>query len=77
MLGPLMAAVMPGGTFACPMRVRVPVISQVASNALVVTLSSQSPTANLGFNDSTNTFYPITPAAAFARRGRTLLSGRA
>jgi len=53
------------------------VISQVASNALVVTLSSQSPTANLGFNDSTNTFYPITPAAAFARRGRTLLSGRA
>jgi hypothetical protein len=33
------------------------VLSQVSSNALAVTLTSQSPTANIGFNDSTNTFY--------------------
>jgi hypothetical protein len=33
------------------------VISQVASNALSFSLSSKSPTANIGFNDSTNTFY--------------------
>jgi hypothetical protein len=33
------------------------VISQVASNALNITLSSQNPTASVGFNDATNTFY--------------------
>jgi hypothetical protein len=33
------------------------VVSQVASNALVMTLSSQNPVANVGFNDATNTFY--------------------
>ncbi|HVG34217.1 MAG TPA: hypothetical protein VM911_14095, partial [Pyrinomonadaceae bacterium] len=33
------------------------VISQVASTALVVTLTSQQPTANVGFNDADNTFY--------------------
>lgn len=33
------------------------VISQVASNALVITLSSQNPVANVGFNDQSNTFY--------------------
>lgn len=33
------------------------VISQVASNALVITLSSQNPVAQVGFNDATNTFY--------------------
>lgn len=33
------------------------VISQVAGNALPVTLSSQSPSATIGFNDSNNTFY--------------------
>jgi hypothetical protein len=33
------------------------VLSQVASGALAVTLTSQSPTANIGFNDSTNRFY--------------------
>ena len=35
------------------------VISQVASNALPVSLSSQAPVANIGFNDATNTFYLI------------------
>jgi hypothetical protein len=33
------------------------VLSQVASNALTVTLSSQNPKASIGFNDSSNTFY--------------------
>ena len=33
------------------------VIAQVASNALAVQLTSQSPVANIGFNDATNTFY--------------------
>ena len=33
------------------------VLSQVASNALVVTLTSQSASANIGFTDSNNTFY--------------------
>jgi hypothetical protein len=33
------------------------VISQVASTALVVTLTSQTPIANIGFTDSTNSFY--------------------
>jgi len=33
------------------------VISQVAGDALTVTLSSQNSTANVGFDDSTNTFY--------------------
>jgi hypothetical protein len=33
------------------------VISQVAGNALPVTLTSQSPAANIGFNNSNNTFY--------------------
>lgn len=38
------------------------VLSQVASNALAVTLTSQSPTANIGFSDSTNTFYLLAAA---------------
>jgi hypothetical protein len=33
------------------------VISQVASTALVATLTSQTPIANIGFTDSTNSFY--------------------
>ncbi|MBV8299074.1 MAG: hypothetical protein JO083_05980 [Candidatus Eremiobacteraeota bacterium] len=33
------------------------VISQVAGNALVVTLSSQTPSAAIGFNDATNSFF--------------------
>lgn len=33
------------------------VISRVASNALVVTLTSQSPSATLGFDDTSNTFF--------------------
>ncbi len=33
------------------------VLSQVASNALTVTLSSQNPAAKIGFTDSTNTFF--------------------
>ena len=33
------------------------VISQVAGNALAVTLTSQNPTAQIGFNDSNNTFF--------------------
>ena len=39
------------------------VISQVASNALTVQLTSQSPIASVGFNDATNTFYLQTVAA--------------
>ncbi len=46
-------------------------LSQVASNALAVTLTSQNPTANIGFTDSDNTFYLESAAAtrpdAFAR----------
>lgn len=33
------------------------VLSQVASNALAVTLTSQNATANIGFNDGKNSFY--------------------
>ncbi len=33
------------------------VLSQVASQALVVTLNSQNPTANISFNDANNTFF--------------------
>ena len=48
------------------------VLSQVASNALAVTLTSQNATANIGYNDATNTFYlesaaAVTPAA-FSQR---------
>jgi hypothetical protein len=39
------------------------VISQVAGNACIVTLSSQTPTANIGFTDSTNTFYLMSLAS--------------
>lgn len=39
------------------------VLSQVAGNALAVTLSSQNPTANIGFTDATNTFYLQAAAA--------------
>ena len=35
------------------------VISQVASNALTVTLTSQHPTASIGYNDQQNSFYLI------------------
>lgn len=38
------------------------VLSQVASNALTVTLTSQNATVNIGFTDSTNTFYLMAPA---------------
>ncbi|HMJ40706.1 MAG TPA: hypothetical protein VK522_00265 [Pseudolabrys sp.] len=51
------------------------VLSQVASNALVVELSSQNASANIGFNDSNNTFYLSTSAQLtsgdFARRLRS------
>ncbi len=54
------------------------VISQVASNALVVQLTSQSPTASVGFNDATNTFYLVSSATRSAadyalRRSRARL----
>ncbi|HKS29528.1 MAG TPA: hypothetical protein VJS44_16995 [Pyrinomonadaceae bacterium] len=39
------------------------VITNVAGNALAVTLSSSAPTANVAFNDATNTFYLIQPGA--------------
>lgn len=58
------------------------VISQVASNALVVTLTSQTPTANIGFNDASNTFYLLDSAPVsssdFSRRlqsSRALTAG--
>jgi hypothetical protein len=35
------------------------VISQVAGNALAITLTSQAPNAQIGFNDTNNTFYPV------------------
>ena len=35
------------------------VLSQVASNALVVTLSSQTPSASIGFTNTSNTFYMV------------------
>ncbi|WP_437588276.1 hypothetical protein [Sorangium sp. So ce1000] len=35
------------------------VMSQVADNALTVTLTSQNPTANIGFNDTDNSFYLV------------------
>jgi len=48
------------------------VLSQVASNALSVTLTSQNPTANIAFNDANNTFYLVGQTAmtseAFAMR---------
>ena len=51
------------------------VLSQVSSNALTVTLTSQTPTASIGFNDSNNTFYQQSTAQisadAFARRLRS------
>jgi hypothetical protein len=51
------------------------VLSQVASNALPVTLTSQNATANIGFNDSNNTFYlsasAQVSAEAFARQLRS------
>jgi hypothetical protein len=40
------------------------VISQVASNACVLQLTSQDPVGNIGFNDSTNEFYLIGTTAA-------------
>jgi hypothetical protein len=51
------------------------VLSQVASNSLVVQLSSQNASANIGFNDSNNTFYLSASAQLtsgdFARRLRS------
>ncbi|WP_394822971.1 hypothetical protein [Pendulispora albinea] len=48
------------------------VISQVSSKALAVTLTSQNPVANIGFNDTTNTFYLVGQSlqspAEFAKR---------
>jgi hypothetical protein len=43
------------------------VISQVASNALTVQLTSQNPVANVGFNDSNNTFYLESSMASSGR----------
>ena len=45
------------------------VISQVAGNALVVTLTSQAPTATLGFNDTSNSFYLSQSQRRHVRRG--------
>jgi hypothetical protein len=42
------------------------VISQIAGDALEITLTSQSPSATLGFNDSSNSFY----LASTTRRAR-------
>ena len=51
------------------------VLSQVASNALVVTLTSAHPAANIGFTDSSHSFYlasaPPMSSDAFARRLRS------
>jgi len=44
------------------------VLSQVAGNAFSFTLTSQAPSINLDFNDSTNTFYAASSALAFSRR---------
>lgn len=44
------------------------VISQVASDALGITLTSQSPIANVGFNDANNTFYLQSAAQVLADR---------
>lgn len=49
------------------------VLSQIASNALEVTLSSQNPVVNLGFNDASNTFYVVPPSSVFAGK---LISAR-
>lgn len=43
------------------------VIGQVDSSALTLTLTSQSPTARIGFNDSTNTFFLEGPAITSRR----------
>lgn len=53
------------------------VISQVASNALTVTLTSQSPTASIGYNDAKNSFYLsgqslVSPHQHAQRLGRRL-----
>jgi hypothetical protein len=54
------------------------VLSQVASNSLSVTLTSQSASAKIGFNDASNTFYQATSAQissdAFARRLRSTVA---
>jgi hypothetical protein len=52
------------------------VISQVASNALAVTLTSQNPTANIGFNDSSNTFYLAAAQAITAYQHALRLGAR-
>ncbi len=54
------------------------VLSQVASNALVVTLSSQNAIANIGFTESSsNTFYLQAPASELpADYARLLRSAR-
>ncbi len=44
------------------------VISDVASNAYVVTLSSASPTANIGYDDTNNVFIAGSAPASTARR---------
>ncbi|AGA27234.1 hypothetical protein [Singulisphaera acidiphila] len=56
------------------------VISQVASTALTVMLSSQNPTVNVGFNDSNNTFFQNSLSGRLAgrlRSSRSQLEGAA
>lgn len=50
------------------------VLTQVASNALVLSLTSQNPTINVGFNDANNTFYV---ASESARSAEDLARGQA
>ncbi len=50
------------------------VLTQVASNALVLSLTSQNPTINVGFNDANNTFYV---ASESVRSAEDLARGQA
>lgn len=59
------------------------ILSQVASNALGLTLTSQDPSANVGFNDSSNTFFQQSSEAvmsaedyALRRRAHRSLNAR-
>jgi hypothetical protein len=45
------------------------VLSQIPSSALAVTLTSQNPAANIGFNDATNTFFLFGQNAALQNFG--------
>lgn len=50
------------------------VLSQVPSNALTVNLGGQAPTAVIGFDDATGTFYLVPPANRRIRRQERLVA---